>query len=212
MIAKIASDQAKPAGVVGVDPSRLAEFLAPLPVRAIPGVGPKTAEVLRRAGIERIGELAQRRTSELRQTLGPWGAILVATARGKPPPDTEESPGPRSRSTDHTFDVDRSDRVAIVEEGERLAVELAETLEKEGLAYGGVGVGVRWSDFDRIQRTHALPGVTTGPAALVAHSQRLLRELLQEEHAGRDRPVRTLTVRAERVTPAPSKQARLDRY
>ena len=212
LIAKIASDRAKPHGIVAVDPQGVAEFLAPLTVRAIPGVGPKTAATLRAIGIERIGDLAHRRASELREHLGPWATSLVAIARGHPPPDAEEPAGPRSRSTDRTFDVDRSDRAEIESEAERMARELADALAREGLGYSGVGVAVRWSDLDRTQRGRVLPGATTGPENLVVQSRRLLRELLHEERAGRDRAVRTLTIRAERVGPARAKQAVLDRY
>lgn len=212
LIAKIASDRAKPGGVVGVTPTQTAAFLAPLPVRVIPGVGPKTAEILGRAGIETVGDLAQRRSSELRDRLGPWGSTLVSIARGTPPADSEESSGPRSRSTDRTFDVDQSDRSVIEAEVERLSVDLAASLEKEGTSYRGVGVAVRWADFDRVQRTRSLSGATTGPNGLVAQARRLVRELLQEERAGRDRAVRTVTVRADRIGPASSAQERLDRY
>lgn len=212
LIAKIASDEAKPGGVVGVDPAKIAEFLAPLPVRSIPGIGPKTADILRRAGVERVSDLAERRPAEMRELLGAWGTTLVAIARGNPPPDPDETPGPRSRSTDRTFDTDRSDREGLEAETERLAEELAGSLQREGLAYGGVGVALRWEDFERVQRSHALPGVVTGAPALATHARRLLRELLQEEHVGRDRAVRTVTVRAERVTPARGAQSSLDGY
>lgn len=212
LIAKIASDRAKPGGVVGVEPDGAAAFLAPLPVRSIPGVGPKTTEILQRAGIVTVGDLAQRKPRELRSLLGPWGATLVAIARGNPPPDSDEPGGPRSRSTDRTFDVDRSDRAGLEAEAEGLSRALAGSLEEEGLSYGAVGVGVRWADFERVTRSHSLPGATTGASALIVHGRRLLRELLQEERVGRDRAVRTLTIRAERVQTAPGGQASLDRY
>lgn len=212
LIAKILSDAAKPHGVVGVEPAKVAEFLAPMSVRVIPGIGPKTAEALKRHGIERVGEIAERRSSQLREILGPWGSHLAAIARGNPPPDPVEREGPRSRSTDHTFDSDLSDPTELEKEAAHLAVELADSLEKEELGYRGVAIGVRWSDFERVTRTHALAGVTRGSAALVTHSARLLHELLNEERTSRDRAVRTLTVRAERVAPLRAGQASLDRY
>lgn len=212
LVAKIATDQAKPAGVVGVAPDHVAEFLAPLPLRAIPGVGPKTAEVLAKMGMNSIGDLAKRQPRELRGALGSWGASLVAIARGAPPPEVEEPSGPRSRSTDLTFDVDVHDERLLDEEASRLATELGAALEKEGLAYAGVGIGIRWSDFERVQRSRALPGVTWGSTPLVTTGRKLLRELLSDERAGRDRSVRTVTLRAERVTPIPGGQSRLDEF
>lgn len=212
LVAKIASDRAKPGGVIAVPPDRIASFLEPLPVRAIPGVGPKTADILGRAGIETVGDLARRRSSELRKLLGPWGHDLVAIARGHPPPDPDEPGGPRSRSSDRTFNEDLRDASTVEREVAQLAQELGEAVQREGVTYGGVGVAIRWADFDRVQRSRALPGTTSGPASLVVNARRLVRELLVEEAHGRSRAVRTITVRAERLAPRTASQVSLDRY
>ncbi|HKS59764.1 MAG TPA: DNA polymerase IV, partial [Thermoplasmata archaeon] len=84
IVAKIASDRAKPGGVVVVDPQGVAEFLAPLPVEAIPGVGPKTSEALQALGIRTIGEIGGRTGASLRRAFGGFGVELLALARGEP--------------------------------------------------------------------------------------------------------------------------------
>ncbi len=212
LVAKIASDRAKPGGVVGVETGRLAEFLAPLSVRVIPGVGPKTGEILRGVGIERVGELASRPPAEIRRLLGSWGTSLVAIARGHPPPEPELATGLRSRSVDRTFDADLADPARIEAETVELAHRLAGALQQEGLVYRGVGVAVRWGDFRRVQRSRSLTGATGGAETLVEQSLRLLRELLRAEGYGRNRPVRTLTVRAERVSSPGAKQSLLEEF
>lgn len=212
LVAKIATDRAKPGGVVVVPPSDVARFVAPLSVRAVPGVGPKTEEILRRHGIATIGELASRRPAELYRVLGGFGRELVALARGVPSDPSEAPGGPRGRSTDHTFaqDVERWDDLAPAVRG--LAEALGESLDREGLRYGGVGVGLRWADFSRSQHGRALTGAQEGRAALVSAAMRLARELWTLEQQGRRRPVRTVSVRAEHLSDKGGRQVSLDAY
>ena len=209
-IAKLATDRAKPAGIVVVPPEEAAAFVAPLPVRAIPGVGPKTEELLRRHGFERIGDLAKAHASDLRRRFGPFGDELIALARGTPRPEPESTAGPRSRSTDRTFaaDVDRWD--ALEPAVRALAEELARALDREGLRYGAVGVAYRWEDFTRSQRIRSLPATQEGSASLVEQALRLARELWEAEQGGRRRGVRTLSVRSERLVERTQRQASLD--
>ncbi len=211
-VAKIATDRAKPGGIVVVPPEEVAAFLAPLPVRAIPGVGPKTEELLRTHGIERIGDVARLRVSETRRWLGSFGEELVALARGEPLREPEAVNGPRSRSTDHTFAAD-VDRWEDLEPSVRkLADELATSLAREGFRYGAVGVALRWADFSRSQRVRSLPAAQEGPAPLLDQAVRLARELWESEQGGHRRPVRTLSVRAERLAERTQRQASLDGF
>ena len=211
-VAKIATDRAKPGRIVVVPPGTEAEFLAPLPVRAIPGVGPKTEELFRAAGVTTIGELASRRPAELARHLGSAarGWVRLARGQGHDPPDEES--GPRSRSTDRTFaqDVDRWEEIGpAVRE---LAVDLARSLEKEELRYSTVGVAFRWSDFTRSQRSRALGAAREGPSPLESAALRLARELWEAERAARGRAVRTVSVRTERLSARVQRQVRLDDF
>ena len=212
LVAKIATDQAKPGGIVVVAPETTAAFVAPLPVRSIPGVGPKTEEVLRRLGFEKIGDLARARPADLRRTLGAFGRDLVALARGEPIEEGESVAGPRSRSSERTFatDVERWEEIEPAVRG--LAEELAGSLEKEDLRYGGVGVAFRWADFTRSQRGRALPAAKEGAAPLAERAVRLARELWEAERAGARRAVRTVSVRVERLRERTGKQASLDAF
>lgn len=211
-IAKIATDRAKPAGILVVTAEEAAAFLAPLPVRAIPGVGPKTEEVLHGRGVRTIGDLAGQKPSELSRALGSFANELVALARGMPREEAEGSDGPRSRSTDHTFarDVDRWEEV----EGtvRTLAEELAVTLDREDLRYGTVGVAYRWADFARSQRSRSLGVAREGAVPLTETALRLARELWDSELSARRRPVRTVSVRTERLAPRTQRQIVLDEF
>ena len=213
VVAKIATDRAKPGGVLVVPFNEVEGFLAPLPVRSIPGVGPKTEAVLLAAGIERIGDLADGADSALRRRLGGFADALVALARGEPMEAPEEpETGPRSRSTDRTFASDVADLAMLESAVHDLAEDLAASLEKEGLRYRTVTVAVRWSDFTRVQRGRSMSARVEGPEALVSGAHRLLHEIWAEEQGGRRRSVRLVSVRAERLEEKDDRQLRLDRF
>jgi nucleotidyltransferase/DNA polymerase involved in DNA repair len=211
-VAKIASDRAKPGGIVLVAPSEVAPFLAPLPVRAIPGVGPRTEEVLARHGIRTIGELASRRPTELRRELGGFARELVDLARGIPHETGEERGEPRSRSAERTLEQDAQSPDQVVPVARRLAGELARALETEGLRYGTVVVAFRWSDFDRSQRGRTLGASREGSEALVEEADRLARALWAEERGRKRRGVRTISVRVERLSDRSQRQVSLDDF
>jgi len=211
-LAKIATDQAKPAGIRVVSSDGAAAFLAPLPVRAIPGVGPKTEEFLHGLGIQTVGDLAARKPSEFARTLGAFGTELISLARGETREEPEVSDEPRSRSTDHTFarDVDTWEEL----EGtvRSLASELASSLDKENLRYGTVGVAYRWSDFSRTSRSRSLGAAREGPVPLSEAAVRLARELWEAERSSRHRPVRTVSDRTERLFARTQRQVFLDEF
>ena len=82
LVAKVASDQAKPFGLVWVAPGREARFLAPLPVRKIPGIGEVTERALRAMGIETVEQIAAVPQEKLEAIFGQWGTALYRKARG----------------------------------------------------------------------------------------------------------------------------------
>ena len=212
LVAKIATDRAKPAGILVVPPSDVASFLAPLPLRAIPGVGPKTEELLRRHGFQRIGELATAHPSEVGRWLGAFGRELVALARGSPLEESDVEGGPRSRSTDRTLPEDARRWDEVEPTVRALAESLAGSLEKEGLRYGTVGVAFRWADFSRTQRVRTLPAAREGPSPMVEQALRLAHELWETEAAGAGRSIRTISVRAERLSERTQRQEVLDDF
>lgn len=194
-VAKIASDRGKPGGIVVVPPDGIGAFLAPLPVRSIPGVGPKAEEALHRLGIETIDQLAHTPKERLRRSFGRFGDELVELARGRPGPLPPDAETPRSRSAERTFVEDVAARPTLREAVERLASAVAQTLAEEGLAGATVSVAFRWGDFERSQRSRTLAHSIASAAELAAEAQRLAETLWAEEQRGRGRPVRTVSVR-----------------
>ncbi|HEY6238181.1 MAG TPA: DNA polymerase IV [Thermoplasmata archaeon] len=212
VVAKIASDRAKPGGVVVVPPDQTQAFLAPLPVRAVPGVGPKTAERLRGAGVERIGDLLTVSPRSVRRAVGGFAAELVALARGSPADLRSDDAGPRSRSAAETFLEDEEDVDRIAAALDRLAAGLSGSLAEERLWFRTVTVGVRWADFSHTQRSRTLASPTGDPAILRASAQRILVDWRAKESAGPRRKIRTLSLSVGRLSTAPAAQQRLDAF
>ncbi|HXQ94569.1 MAG TPA: DNA polymerase IV [Thermoplasmata archaeon] len=212
-VAKIASDRAKPAGIVVVRPDSVATFLAPLPVRAVPGVGPKTEARLANYGVTTIGDLVKGLPLAARREFGDMARSLVRLARGETLP--EERPddlAPRSRSVDRTFATDVSDPREVEVAVDRLARELAESLATERLRFQTVAVGIRWEDFTRTTRVRTLPAASEGPERLASTARRLFEELWATEAFGKRRKVRTVSVHTERFRPATDRQLKLDEF
>jgi len=113
MVAKIASDLAKPDGLLEVPAEEVSQFLAPLPVRRIWGVGPVAAERLLQAGIETIGDLARADAKRLEETLGDWGLEVAQLARGHDLREVEPYHEAVSYSEENTFERDVSDRQTL---------------------------------------------------------------------------------------------------
>jgi DNA polymerase-4 len=158
VVCKVASDRRKPGGLTVVPPGREARFLAPLPTRLLPGVGPRAEERLARAGIGRIGELAALSDAELRALLpGQVGRLLRDRARGVDPRDLELDAERISISTEETFERDLTDRAAIHGELRRMADDVAGYLRRDGLSARTVTTKLRYADFSIRSRSTTLP-------------------------------------------------------
>ena len=183
MVCKVASDRRKPGGLTVVRPGREAAFLAPFPIRLLPGVGPKAEERLNGVGIETIGQLAAIRDDELAGVLrGKVGRELRDRARGIDPRPLEMSVERISISQEETFSRDISDPERLHDELRRMAVKIAGYLEARGQVARTVTTKVRYPDFAIRTRSTSLP-VGTGDADRIGE---LACGLL--DRALRDRP------------------------
>jgi DNA polymerase-4 len=157
VVAKVASDRRKPGGLTVVRPGREAAFLAPFPIRLLPGVGPKAEERLKGAGIETIGGLARLDESELSTILsGKVGRELRDRARGIDPRLLEVSVERISISQEETFARDVSDREALHDELRRMSEQVAEYLRARGQVARTVTTKVRYPDFTIRTRSASL--------------------------------------------------------
>ena len=124
-VAKTASTAAKPDGLLIVPPQRTLDFLHPLPVGRLWGVGPKAAERLARRGVATIGDLARVDPARLEASFGAAGREWASLARGIDPRPVAPRPAARSIGADHTFDVDPVDVAGVDPEVLRLCHRVA---------------------------------------------------------------------------------------
>ncbi|MTE22066.1 DNA polymerase IV [Streptomyces sp. TRM43335] len=175
MLAKVASEQAKPDGLVMVPPGTERALLAPMPVRTLPGVGPATGQTLRRAGITTVGEAAEAGEAELVRLLGrAHGAALHLMALGVDERPVVAERDAKSVSVEDTFDVDLTDRTRIHAEIARLADRCVERLRGAGRSGRTVVVKVRNYDFTTLTRSETLRGPTDDPAVVREAAARLI--------------------------------------
>src|SRR5207247_5156576 len=133
VVAKVASDRRQPGGLTVVPPGREAAFLAPFPVRLLPGVGPRAEERLAAAGIATVGALAALTDGELRQLLpGKVGVLLRERAQGIDPRPLEVAVESVSISCEETFARDVSELARLHGEVDRMAAEVAQRLADAG--------------------------------------------------------------------------------
>jgi len=158
VVAKIASDRHKPGGLTVVRPGKEAEFLAPFPIRILPGIGPRAEERLSAVEIETIGDLAALSDADLRAVMGgKVGRELRDRARGIDPRPLELSTERISVSQEETFERDIADPERLHDELRRMAVKLAEYLRSRGQVARTVTTKVRYPDFSIRTRSTSLP-------------------------------------------------------
>ena len=185
LVAKVSSDQAKPNGILWIYPGCEANFLAPLDIRRIPGVGKASEKRLHEIGIRRVGDLAQLDEGILEQRFGKWGLALAGKSRGLDSGgwfdrSIEEAitthSDPKSISHEHTFSVDTADRELLHSTLVRLSEMVARRLREHDLHARTVQIKLRNSAFETIIRSRTL-GQTT---QLDIEILRQARELFEE--------------------------------
>lgn len=177
LIAKIASDLDKPDGVVVVPAGTEAEFLAPMQVTVIPGVGPVTAQRLSMAGVRTVADLQQLDPEELiRQVGSSHGSSLhrlAIAADDRPVVSDRET---KSVSVEDTFETDIIDRSLLTAIGDRMALRVSERLQKAQLSGRTVTVKTRMHDFTTHTRSSTLAGPTDDPRVISRVARRLLED------------------------------------
>lgn len=175
MLAKVASEEAKPAGLLLIEPGTERELLAPMSVRTLPGVGPATGEHLRRAGMTTVGELAEAGEDELVRLVGrAHGVGLHRMALGLDDRPVVAERDAKSVSVEDTFDVDLHDRVRIRNEVQRLADRCVRRLRESGHSGRTIVLKVRRFDFSTLTRSETLRGPTDDPGVVREAAARLL--------------------------------------
>jgi len=181
-VAKIASGLDKPDGLVVVPPEGERQFLAPLPVQSLWGVGPKTAERLAADSIATIGDLAGQSEEWARSRFGARGLYFLNLARGIDDSPVIVEHETRSVSTETTFPRDVDDPKALEASLRRLAENTARRLRGSGLKGKTIKLKLRLADFTTFTRQATIARPTNAAEVILAEASRLLA---RELHAGR---------------------------
>jgi len=157
MVAKIATDEAKPNGYLIVPKGKEEEFLAPLKVNKIPGVGEHTYRVLQELGVECIRDILQVPAPLLEQRLGKYGLELIRKARGISGSAIHAYHEAKSMSTEQTFPENLSDPDQMMRELVRMTEKVAHELREDNKMAGVVAVKIRYPDFETTSRQTTVP-------------------------------------------------------
>jgi len=211
LVAKIANDWGKtqkrspypPNAITIIPPGKEAQFLAPLPVRYLWGVGPKTADKLSQFGITTIGKLAQSSPKTLEILFGQYGYELQQRALGidKQPINLEHEI--KSVSNEVTFAQDVTNKNELLQTIRKLSEQVGRRLRKASLAGTTVHIKLRWSDFSTITRQATINSATNLDQDIYS-----LAEKLFEDNWSSGKPVRLVGVGVSNLGP-PTHQFRL---
>ncbi len=189
LVAKVASDQGKPRGMVWVPAGAEAEFLAPLGVRRIPGIGKVTEAALHNLKIETVGQLAGIPRERLEEQFGQWGTALYRKSRGEDSYEFFVDAEPKSISHSHTFGEDTADRAVLDAMLSRLCQKAGKRLRDSGLDARTVTLTIRYAGFQTITRAKTLPEPAHLDPLLLDTAQHLF-----DGHWDRHRAVRLIGV------------------
>lgn len=178
LVAKIASDLAKPDGVRHVAPGSEQDLLDPLPVRRLPGLGPATENRLTRLGVTTVGALRRLDRSEVVALLGDaHGTLLWNLAHGHDPRPVETEHETKSVSTEETFDTDLTDPVLLATVLRRMAQDVGRRLQAAAISGRTVTLKARYPDFTTLTRSSTLAGPTDDAVVLARTAHALLGEV-----------------------------------
>jgi len=189
LVAKVASDQAKPRGLLWVPAGSEERFLAPLPVLKIPGIGEITEKALRALGVETVAQLGALSLDKLERVFGQWGAALHRKARGGDSYEFIIDAEPKSISHNHTFGEDTGDRAVLDSMLSHLSQKACKRLREAGFEACTFTLTLRYVGFD----THTRSRTLAEPTDLDTTISRVFRELF-DAHWNRRRKIRLLGV------------------
>ena len=194
MVAKMATNEAKPNGFLWVPPGKETEFLDPMPVSKIPGVGDQTFRSLMQVGIETIKELREAKVEMLERYIGNYGIDLWHKAQGRHEGLVVEYHETKSVSTENTFEENKTDTNFLLNELVRMMEKIAFELRQENKMAGCIAVKIRYPDFETTTRQVAI-AYTFYDDELIPIAKDLFHKLYRKGQA-----VRLLGVRLNELT------------
>jgi DNA polymerase-4 len=178
VVAKVASDESKPDGLIQVPPGKEAEFLSPLVIRKLTGVGQKTEQILKGIGITTVGQLAKMSPLTLKSYFGVFGVTLHRFANGIDDLAVSPRGDASSISRETTFTQDTGDRTFLSGKLRYLTEKVGADLRLHGKQARRVSVKLRYPDFTTINRSHTLSQATDVDQTIFQVGDDLMRKAL----------------------------------
>ncbi len=204
LVAKVASDQAKPHGLLWVPAGVEESFLAPLGVRRIPGIGKVTESALKSLGIQTVGQLAALPVEQLDRVFGQWGSALYRKGRGQDAYEFVIDAEPKSISHNRTFGADTADPELLGSTLSWLCQKAAKRLRDAGLWARTVTLTLRYAGFTTVTRAKTLREPSNLDSVFLAE----LRSLFEAHWTGK--PLRLVGVALTGFSGAPGQIGLLD--
>lgn len=200
LIAKIASDREKPHGFTVVQEQFVQEFLSPLPVRVLPGVGPKSEAFLAQKGIRVIGDVLPYKEQDLIAMMGKFGGELYKKARGISTSEVAEGWEAKSVGEQETFNTDTRDPIFIGERMKSLTEDVWRRFKKDSLTtFKRIVITVRFADFETRTRSYTLKTASSEYEVLQFESIRLLLPFFDVRENPTKKKIRLVGVRVEQI-------------
>jgi DNA polymerase-4 len=200
LMAKVASELSKPAGILHVLPGREAAILAPLAIDTLPGVGKVTAARLRGMGMRTVGDIARLPLAVLEANFKSWGTELYRKARGEGSAELVLESAPKSIGKETTFSDDQGDPDYLEATLSRLAAQAASRLRRKKMTARGITLKIRFEDFDTNTLATRLEPPSAVDRPIFEAARGLLERALREKSKGRK--VRLLGVYLGGLAPA----------
>lgn len=194
MLAKMATNQAKPNGFLQIPFGKEKEFLAPMPVGNIPGVGEQTELVLKSMGINTIQQIGETSIDVLEERLGKWGVDLWNKSQGIHTGIVSAYHEAKSISSENTFEENKTDLVFIKKELVRLTEKICFELRQDGKVAGCVAVKIRYPDFETTSRQTTI-SYTSADDEIIPVVKGLFQKLYKKGE-----PIRLLGVKLSELT------------
>jgi DNA polymerase IV (DinB-like DNA polymerase) len=200
LVAKIASDFHKPNGLTVVTPRAVSAFLAPLDIRKIPGIGPKSEMVFRRKELNTVADIQALTEADLYQLLGEWGLDVYEKVHGRGSDELVTEWTAQSIGEQETFDEDTLDSGLISERLGDMGASILRQLKRDGFSsFRRVVLTIRFEDFKTVTRSHMLAGPTDSPVRLRTETMRMLLPFFDRRENPAKKRIRLAGVRIEHL-------------
>ena len=178
IVAKIAANEAKPNGILSILPGYEAAYLAPLPIRKMPGVGPSTEKELTKMGVRVIGDLTALEPATLSNAFGKWADGFARKAQGR---DGQKSGGRKDHALsigkEVTYAADTDDPEALEATLSYLSEKVAGRMRDAGLSFRRVTVKLRYADFNTVTHSKTVDLLSNDPSKVYKTARALLKSL-----------------------------------